>query len=164
MPPNDRVGALAATARTVPPVTTENAGRRGLGQLRHFVSLRGWGAGAMSSESAACIAYASLLLPSCACVSAKRPSRVPPGSQPIPSSSSPGGMPREPASLTSVSTRATRSPRSSCPTAVQCREARTASSSWESLARLRQWELGRLPRGRCSRTRPHLCLAEGSRD
>src|SRR6188474_413596 len=50
----------------------------------------------------------------------------------------PGAMPREPASLTTVSTRATRSPRSNWPTAVRWSEARTASSSWESWACLRQ--------------------------
>lgn len=42
------------------------------------------------------------------------------------------------ASFISVSTRQTRSPRSIWPTAVRCSEAMTASSSWESFARLRQ--------------------------
>ncbi len=62
----------------------------------------------------------------------------PPGTQSRPSSSSPGGISRPPASLTRVSIRGSLIPRSSIPISVRCREARKPSSSWESCACARQ--------------------------
>jgi hypothetical protein len=77
----------------------------------------------------------------------------------MPSSSACGSMDKAPAGLKIVSIRADLWPCSSISISVRCREARLASSSWESLARrrcrARFWR--RLPKrgARLSATRPH---------
>src|SRR6185503_1944308 len=78
------------------------------------------------------------------------------GSQAKPASSSPGLTPSDPISLTSVSVRATRSPRSICPTAVRWSSARIPSSSWVMPARSRQRATLRPKRVAKSKWRPSL--------